>query len=226
MTCALQRHLSGLQSRVKDLDKLLDEELRVARNLGILTPFQRSTREAIEMALYPTSANVRQIRTDLCRLGCWVEILQGEVNLLTQHSFSQGKTPNNVPVNPGGNNGSAPYSSMHGSGHQSSQFVLPRERTESEARADAGWGVTRPTSGSVTSGTWTQELSASLSALSQPLARKTATKAIPSKRSSGHHHLNNNNDIHNVQVVSTTTTVITPASIQDDQTASRLVPKE
>jgi hypothetical protein len=63
------------------LNKSLNEELRIARNLAVLTPFQRSTREAVEMALLPTAANVRHLRTEICRVSCWAEILDAETRI-------------------------------------------------------------------------------------------------------------------------------------------------
>jgi hypothetical protein len=74
----LQRRVSGYRIKLKSLEVSLDEELRIARNFGVLTPFQRSTRESIETALLPTAANVRYLRNELCRLSCWTEILDAE----------------------------------------------------------------------------------------------------------------------------------------------------
>ena len=76
-----QRRVSGFRIKMDSLNKSLNEELRIARNLAVLTPFQRSTREAVEMALLPTAANVRHLRTEICRVSCWAEILDAETRI-------------------------------------------------------------------------------------------------------------------------------------------------
>ena len=76
-----QRRVSGFRIKIDSLNKSLNEELRIARNLAVLTPFQRSTREAVEMALLPTAANVRHLRTEICRVNCWAEILDAETRI-------------------------------------------------------------------------------------------------------------------------------------------------
>jgi hypothetical protein len=76
-----QRRVSGFRIKMDSLYKSLNEELRIARNLAVLTPFQRSTREAIEMALLPTAANVRHLRTEICRVSCWAEVLDAETRI-------------------------------------------------------------------------------------------------------------------------------------------------
>lgn len=73
--------MQGFQIKVTSLSQSLSEELRIAENLRILTPFQRSTKEAIEMAIPPTAANVRHLRTELCRTRCWSEMLEAEIDI-------------------------------------------------------------------------------------------------------------------------------------------------
>ncbi|KAG0140909.1 hypothetical protein CROQUDRAFT_325680 [Cronartium quercuum f. sp. fusiforme G11] len=53
----------------------LNEDLRIARNLAVLTPFQVSTRTRLQQAIVPISHRIRVARHHLSRLVCYREIL-------------------------------------------------------------------------------------------------------------------------------------------------------
>lgn len=59
-----------LDSRIGTIRMALDADLRIARNLSVLTPFQRSTRERVRAAVLPIAKRVRQLRVDLHKLQC------------------------------------------------------------------------------------------------------------------------------------------------------------
>lgn len=131
----LQRRVSGFRIKLNTLTQSLDEELRIARNLSVLTPFQRTTREAIETALLPTAANVRHLRTEICRISCWAEVLDAETRI------------------------AMPAMSI-GAGRRTPKLTLTREEDVQNQSNDS----VAP-SGSMGSGVWSEDLSASLSAL-------------------------------------------------------------
>lgn len=58
----------------------LEEALRFARHLGILTPFMKVTRDRIEATAIPLSHRVRQLRLDVARYGSRREMLQLELD--------------------------------------------------------------------------------------------------------------------------------------------------
>jgi hypothetical protein len=140
----IQRRVSGFRIKLNSLNQSLDEELRIARNLSVLTPFQRVTREAVETALLPMAANVRHLRTEICRISCWAEVLDAETRIAMPAMSS-------------------------GTGPRTPKLTLTRE-DDVPVRLDENG----KRSGSMASGMWSEDLSASLSAL-VPNATSTGT---------------------------------------------------
>ena len=134
----LQRRVSGFRIKLNSLNQSLEEELRIARNLGVLTPFQRTTREAVETALLPTAANVRHLRTEICRISCWAEVLDAETRIALPAMSS-------------------------GAGRRTPKLTLTREDDDQPHAGDKA-----PSSGSMVSGVWSEDLSASLTAMIPP----------------------------------------------------------
>jgi len=61
----------------------LNAELRIGRNLAVLTPFQRSTRDRIQLAVLPLAKKIRHLRMELARLRCYEEILRTDLQVET-----------------------------------------------------------------------------------------------------------------------------------------------
>ena len=71
----VQSHVDALDDRINRLQRDLDLELRVVRNLAILTPFQRATRDRVQLAVVPLAKKIRVMRIDLARLVCYRFVL-------------------------------------------------------------------------------------------------------------------------------------------------------
>ncbi|KAL7418165.1 hypothetical protein BDY24DRAFT_335085, partial [Mrakia frigida] len=79
----LQFKVDSLQSKISATEMHLNAELRVARNLAVLTPFQRSTRDRIQLAVLPLAKKIRHLRMELARLRCYEEILRTDLQVET-----------------------------------------------------------------------------------------------------------------------------------------------
>ncbi|KIJ45139.1 hypothetical protein M422DRAFT_251332 [Sphaerobolus stellatus SS14] len=66
----IQARVDLLDSRINHLQQDLDDDLRLARNLAILTPFQRTTRDRVQASVLSLAKRVRALRIDLARLVC------------------------------------------------------------------------------------------------------------------------------------------------------------
>jgi hypothetical protein len=71
--------IRDLDSRIATTDLVLDSDLRIARNLHVLTPFQRSTRERVQNAVGPVARRVKELRLDIAKLQCQREILVADL---------------------------------------------------------------------------------------------------------------------------------------------------
>jgi hypothetical protein len=71
----IQSCVDILDARINRIQRDLDADLRVARNLAILTPFQRATRDRIQVAVTPLAKKVRITRIELARLVCYRFVL-------------------------------------------------------------------------------------------------------------------------------------------------------
>lgn len=68
-----------LDLRATTVRLALDADLRIARNIAVLTPFQRSTRERVRAAVFPVAKRVRQLRLDLHKLQCHRDTLAADL---------------------------------------------------------------------------------------------------------------------------------------------------
>jgi len=75
-----------IQSKIRDLElsitsaeTSLDIDMRFARNMAILTPFQRATRHRLQAAVQNVSKRVMQMRINLTKLRCHRDILSGDL---------------------------------------------------------------------------------------------------------------------------------------------------
>ena len=71
----LQSRVDTLDIKINRVQRDLDEELRITRNLAILTPFQRATRDRIQVAVTPLAKKIRAIRIDMARMVCYRFVL-------------------------------------------------------------------------------------------------------------------------------------------------------
>ncbi|POV96190.1 hypothetical protein PSTT_15786, partial [Puccinia striiformis] len=70
-----------LEAQILAAKSELNEDLRLARNLAVLTPFQLSTRSKLQQAILPVANRVRNSRCQLSKLVCYREILVRDLAL-------------------------------------------------------------------------------------------------------------------------------------------------
>ncbi|KAK4699894.1 hypothetical protein P7C70_g6361, partial [Phenoliferia sp. Uapishka_3] len=83
----LRTIIAELETKIRTVKGELHADLRLARNLAVLTPFMRSTRERIQASIGPIEKRVRHTRMDLAKLVCHREVLTRE--LLVEDRESQ-----------------------------------------------------------------------------------------------------------------------------------------
>jgi len=92
-----------LEGQIGTAKSELNEDLRLARNLAVLTPFQLSTRWRLQQSIRPLARRVRSSRCRLSRLICYREILvcdlahlqavmEGEKSPTINHEPNSGST--------------------------------------------------------------------------------------------------------------------------------------
>ena len=82
----VQRQVHRFQAQHKQLSENHQSNLRLARNLAILMPFQRSTRERIANAVPSVAHRIRQDRLHLAKVQCWINILRQDLGREGTHS--------------------------------------------------------------------------------------------------------------------------------------------
>ncbi|KDE06376.1 hypothetical protein MVLG_03284 [Microbotryum lychnidis-dioicae p1A1 Lamole] len=75
----LKKKLAELEKEICEAKDDLQVDLRLARNLGVLTPFKSSTRERIYLALPAIDKRIRHARINLTKLLCHREILSRDL---------------------------------------------------------------------------------------------------------------------------------------------------
>ena len=75
-----------IRTKLRELDTMisatqaqLDSHLRLVRNIATLTPFRRTTRERLEMALPGVAKKVVKVRLDMAKLACHREVLANDL---------------------------------------------------------------------------------------------------------------------------------------------------
>ena len=76
----LQAQIRRLQEQAKHMDRDLHDHVRVARNIALLTPFQRSSREQLAGSLPSLAHKIRQSRLHLVKVQCWIDVLQKDLD--------------------------------------------------------------------------------------------------------------------------------------------------
>lgn len=90
-TILLQSTISDLEDRICVAQPLLETKLHFARNIAILTPFQRSTRERLEDAVQNVAKQISQLRLEMSRLICHRNVLLNDV-AAEERGFKQAAT--------------------------------------------------------------------------------------------------------------------------------------
>ena len=71
--------IKDLESRITTTCLQLDADLRAARSLAILTPFQQATRNRLQEALRPLAKRIKLCRLDLAKLECHRDVLKDDL---------------------------------------------------------------------------------------------------------------------------------------------------
>jgi len=75
----IQSKLAELDSKISSLRLQEESDLRLLRNIAILTPFQRATRERLRMVVLQTSKGVQRTRLELEMQLCHKEVLSNDL---------------------------------------------------------------------------------------------------------------------------------------------------
>ncbi|KZT06873.1 uncharacterized protein LAESUDRAFT_736750 [Laetiporus sulphureus 93-53] len=75
----IRRKLRDLEGRISLTQKQLDTDMRFVRNMAVLTPFQRTTRDRIQVAVQGASKRIMQVRLDLEKLVCYRDVLSDDL---------------------------------------------------------------------------------------------------------------------------------------------------
>ncbi|KAJ3883050.1 hypothetical protein F5051DRAFT_343510 [Lentinula edodes] len=74
-----------LDTKISASQSQLESDLRFAKNVATLTPFQRSTRERLSMAVQNISKRVMQVRLDLAKYTCHRKVLLNDMTAESQN---------------------------------------------------------------------------------------------------------------------------------------------
>lgn len=75
----IRRKLRDLDARITLAQTQLDSDMRLVRNLAVLTPFQRATRDRVQVAVQGAAKRVMQMRLDLEKLVCYRDVLSDDL---------------------------------------------------------------------------------------------------------------------------------------------------
>jgi hypothetical protein len=75
----VQSKVYDLESRIAAVQSSLDTDMRFVRNVAILTPFQKATRDRLQAAVQNVSKRIMQLRIDLSKLTCHQHVLSGDL---------------------------------------------------------------------------------------------------------------------------------------------------
>ncbi|KAG5726117.1 PH and SEC7 domain-containing protein C26F1.01 [Termitomyces sp. T112] len=78
-TSIIQSKIDDLDSRIASAQAQLDTNLRLARNIATLTPFQKSTRDQLLVAVQDLAQRVVQARLEITRLSCHRDVLSDDI---------------------------------------------------------------------------------------------------------------------------------------------------
>ena len=75
----IQSKVHDLRSKISVAQSQLDSDMRFIRNIAILTPFQRSTRDRLQIAVHGVAKRMMQVRLDIAKLICHREVLSNDL---------------------------------------------------------------------------------------------------------------------------------------------------
>lgn len=75
----MQAKIQDLESRITAAQAHLDAEMRFVRNVATLTPFQKSTRDGLVVALQAVSKRIMQVRLEITKLTCHRDVLSKDL---------------------------------------------------------------------------------------------------------------------------------------------------
>jgi hypothetical protein len=75
----LTAKIKDLESRITTTRLQLDADVRAARSLAILTPFQQATRNRLQEATRPLAKRIKLCRLDLAKLECHRDVLRDDL---------------------------------------------------------------------------------------------------------------------------------------------------
>lgn len=78
--------INEIDSKIKTTREQLNSEIRVVRNIAVLTPFQRSTRDRLQNSVTGLARRIKQLRLDIVQLTCYRDVLAAD---LTSEERSQ-----------------------------------------------------------------------------------------------------------------------------------------
>ncbi|WRT70699.1 uncharacterized protein IL334_007697 [Kwoniella shivajii] len=74
----IYEHLNVFREKCKPLEASLKTSLLLVRNIALLTPFQKSTRDRLSMSIPPLAHKIRSDRVALTKLRLWIKIMEHE----------------------------------------------------------------------------------------------------------------------------------------------------
>jgi hypothetical protein len=70
--------VADLEKKIATLQGQVDSDLRTAKNLAILTPFQQTTKTRLQAYVPPLARRINQLRLDIVKLVCHREVLHAD----------------------------------------------------------------------------------------------------------------------------------------------------
>ena len=86
----IQRKVHDLQTKISLAQSQLDSDMRFVRNIAVLTPFQRTTRERLQAVVQSMSKRIMQVRLDMEKLVCHRDVLCNDL-LAEERDFQRVK---------------------------------------------------------------------------------------------------------------------------------------
>lgn len=77
---AIETRIATLDAALKKVDLSILASQRIARNLAILTPFLRATRDRVVASLPALSHQIKQDRLEHAKLSAWISVLRADVS--------------------------------------------------------------------------------------------------------------------------------------------------
>lgn len=87
----IRSKVRDLESRIAVQQSQLDSDMRLVRNVAVLTPFQRSTRERLQTAVQSVAKRIMQVRLDMEKLTCHRDVLVKDL-AAEEHEWQRTKT--------------------------------------------------------------------------------------------------------------------------------------